>query len=325
MACLKCGSDWVTKKGKDRLSCPECCKQSRHKARALGLIPSSEIKSCQRCANQFEAVGANAIARAKFCRECKGEARKEYLRDRLHRIKHGGHVPNAVPEKARGNCEWCQGKLRKSQTKYCCPSCFHAARSAGVQPWDRSNQEQAAIDKSVLQCQPSKKPMHALLTSMHSFLRKVRRLARFAAIRWRPCKECGLSSERRICSSECQIAWDNKRKVRRRAAKKAYNKVAGRHFKQRAKRFGVRYIRFAKSMIYERDGYICQLCRKPVLQTVKYNAADGKIHMRSPTIDHIIPLSKGGNHEPPNCQTACFECNSKKGNRRAGQLRLAID
>ena len=35
------------------------------------------------------------------------------------------------------------------------------------------------------------------------------------------------------------------------------------------------------------------------------------------TIDHIIPLSKGGKHEPANVQALCRPCNSRKGNKLA--------
>lgn len=34
-----------------------------------------------------------------------------------------------------------------------------------------------------------------------------------------------------------------------------------------------------------------------------------------PTIDHVIPLSKGGTHTKDNIVLACKSCNSKKGNR----------
>lgn len=31
------------------------------------------------------------------------------------------------------------------------------------------------------------------------------------------------------------------------------------------------------------------------------------------TVDHTIPVSKGGEHSPHNVVPACIECNSKKG------------
>lgn len=34
-----------------------------------------------------------------------------------------------------------------------------------------------------------------------------------------------------------------------------------------------------------------------------------------PTIDHVVPLSKGGGNTLDNLVIACFECNKKKGDR----------
>lgn len=71
--------------------------------------------------------------------------------------------------------------------------------------------------------------------------------------------------------------------------------------------------------IYERDGYRCQLCRKPVKRDATVP------HPKAPVLDHIIPLSKGGTHEPANVQLAHFMCNSIKSDNIGGagdQLRL---
>ena len=54
--------------------------------------------------------------------------------------------------------------------------------------------------------------------------------------------------------------------------------------------------------IYERDGYRCCKC----------GASDAFVKLE---IDHIVPISKGGQSTYDNLQTLCHKCNVEKGNR----------
>lgn len=63
--------------------------------------------------------------------------------------------------------------------------------------------------------------------------------------------------------------------------------------------------------IYERDSGICGICKKPIA-------------FEEISLDHIMPISRGGTHEPNNVQIAHMPCNSRKGNRWFGQLRLLL-
>jgi hypothetical protein len=60
------------------------------------------------------------------------------------------------------------------------------------------------------------------------------------------------------------------------------------------------------STLIRRDVGVCQICNKSVdlTATVPDDLA--------PTVDHVIPLSKGGEHSYANCQLAHFLCNSYK-------------
>lgn len=62
--------------------------------------------------------------------------------------------------------------------------------------------------------------------------------------------------------------------------------------------------------IYERDGYICQLCFEPVDMESRNNTKYG------PSLDHILPRSMGGTHESDNLRLAHRSCNSVRGAAR---------
>lgn len=59
--------------------------------------------------------------------------------------------------------------------------------------------------------------------------------------------------------------------------------------------------------VRERDGDGCALCFDPIDFSLAFP------HPLSKSVDHIIPLSKGGPHDPSNCQLAHLICNTAKG------------
>ena len=54
-----------------------------------------------------------------------------------------------------------------------------------------------------------------------------------------------------------------------------------------------------RKYVFQRDKYQCQSCGKTKLETQL-------------TIDHIIPLARGGSNDISNLHTLCFTCNQKK-------------
>jgi 5-methylcytosine-specific restriction endonuclease McrA len=69
--------------------------------------------------------------------------------------------------------------------------------------------------------------------------------------------------------------------------------------------------------IFERDGWRCHLCGGRVDPEVDRRHPDGA------TIDHLVPISLGGDDEPANVATAHWKCNRDKGTRAVGE-QLAL-
>lgn len=110
------------------------------------------------------------------------------------------------------------------------------------------------------------------------------------------CKECD-----RVIITEC----GNKASIFCSiACQEKYGKQVYKKHRKEQMRFAYRTpVSFKK--IYLRDKGVCKICEMPVL-------FDKSSHKWAATIDHIIPLSKGGTHEPSNCQLAHRLCNSVK-------------
>ena len=75
---------------------------------------------------------------------------------------------------------------------------------------------------------------------------------------------------------------------------------------RRALKCKTSYEPISEKIVYFRDGWKCQICHKSVDN--KFNWPDSM----SPSLDHIIPLSKGGTHTYNNVQLAHLTCNLSK-------------
>lgn len=69
--------------------------------------------------------------------------------------------------------------------------------------------------------------------------------------------------------------------------------------------------------IFERDGWTCHICGDPVDRNAEVP------DLAAPTLDHVIPLARGGRHTETNIKTAHFYCNSVKSDLEEGWSAVA--
>lgn len=93
-------------------------------------------------------------------------------------------------------------------------------------------------------------------------------------------------------------------------------------FRARAHLYGVPYTHVSRKAIFRRDGWRCQLCGRKVKRVSRRSKNTGRLHPRTASLDHIVPMRRGGPHQEANCQCACLECNVRKKARMIGQRRL---
>ena len=117
------------------------------------------------------------------------------------------------------------------------------------------------------------------------------------------CGECtkgssGVGRNKKYCSKACYKKSDvwmkNKRVTRqRRNARKRMAHVES----------------VDPIIVFKRDNWRCAYCKCKVIRS------NGGYEHRAATMDHVVPISKGGPHTYENIVTACQQCNNKKSNK----------
>ena len=106
-------------------------------------------------------------------------------------------------------------------------------------------------------------------------------------------------------------------KLRKRRYRKKYAaKIMVQNRKRLALKMSVRHEDYVDNYIFERDGWICGICGRKINRRLK------NPNPFSVSIDHIIPLSKGGDDSPTNVQAAHLRCNMSKNNKIIYKCKL---
>lgn len=119
------------------------------------------------------------------------------------------------------------------------------------------------------------------------------------------CKHCGTSFVKVKPNGREPSICESCRTAQRRLAQKKERRA------RRARLRGAECGDVDPLVVFERDGWLCGIRGIPTDPTAKVP------NFFTPTIDHILPLARGGEHSYENVQCAHFICNSYEGAKDA--------
>lgn len=196
--------------------------------------------------------------------------------------------------------------------------CSHSCKQAAYEKRKRVAQPKKAGRKKLPRkaCEYCGKPVKNLRAKYYCSQECATKATQGPKPEPRACERCGQEftpsksqRSRTVCPRCAWLEWKESNP----------NKAAQTKARCRAKRRGDgKADKIDPIAVFERDGWICGICGKKVNRRLKYP------HPRSVSLDHIIPLSRGGKHTLSNVQCAHFICNCKKHTSDGGQLRLGL-
>jgi len=125
------------------------------------------------------------------------------------------------------------------------------------------------------------------------------------------CPQCGKRKERHRIRCDACIKANAKASHARRGRDKG-------NYRKRARYYGVPYEPISRIQVFERDNWRCHICGRKTLRSAR------SWHPRAATLDHLIPMAKGGPHLYANVACACHLCNSVKGDRAMDDQLLLL-
>jgi len=197
----------------------------------------------------------------------------------------GGHAK--VVDRTKQICENCEGEFKGRKTRFCSKPCR-----------EQSHHKNGRIPPR--RCKTCSTVFyHRTEKTFCSDECKTRAWSR-------TCKDCGVQfTQKRNCSGKCKAC--------RRRDK---NRASSVRLRVRRGKVAIAVVRISVHDCWERDGGKCQICLKRIDLSVKWP------HRNSMSVDHIVPLSKGGTDEAANVRAAHLGCNSRRGNKQGVQKRL---
>lgn len=235
--------------------------------------------------------GSNYSSRYSSTKFCSDKCRCKYNK------KHRGHEQV---------CKHCNAVFKSYKKRSCCShECLtlrrKQAHQASVKKQRSSNPLRKKILKQVIKPKTSLRVVHI-----------------------KECKQCGslfgTTKQGGVCFCSVKCRKRNKNKVREFTKERK---------KIRAIKNGGFDSSISSEKLFKRDNGICYICK------CNCNYNDYKIIDSAfvtgdsfPTIEHVVPISKGGTHTWNNVMLACMKCNTNKGtqliNEAEEQLKFFV-
>lgn len=262
---------------------------------ACEAIPAS-AKRCEGCENTFHLI-----------RLGKGQSTKRYCSDACQRREYARRYRSS----SEFICQQCGAGFRpkrNDRTSYCSRQCSFEAKR------ERAAKRECPVCSTAFMVRPGKKKKFCSATCRTSG-----RMSMLPRVKVRHCA-CGsvIEKNKHRCYA-CKTERDRQRQRNKRTpeSRRRHRAKYGKSWRKKARHYGVPYEPINITAVFERDRWHCQLCGCKTPQSKRGLYADDA----APTLDHIVPISKGGPHLYANVQCACRKCNTMKGNKRAiGQL-----
>lgn len=265
------------------------------------------MRECQHCSKEFE-PNKNG-ARYKYCsEECFKEERRKRNRESMRKA-------NPPKPDVTIKCEWC-GLLHivpprtAHQARFCSDDCrdtWWSREVYGHRPREEVNQERKIKrikrERKLNKVRERKRAIRSLGYTL-KLVAKEKRVKELT----RACDECGETfydpnPVPLTCSKEC--------------SKKRRNRLGRLYMNDRYNKDNLIDKDITLEKLYKRDKGICYICGD------KCNYNDNEITKEGyfiaggtyPSIDHVIPISKGGKHSWNNVKLAHCYCNTIKSDR----------
>ena len=351
VACTVCGRGIPQKAasvGRRRKVCSKECRKLRKAKKP------TQNRACLRCGKDFASANRSKYCtdecrypkrpKTMPCEACGKSFRQRYSGGRFCSVRCSATL-NAERNRRRAKirqCLCCEKAFRKkfngkNEGKFCSRECAFRARRLKMKCAERPLEVASKLSSWFLSwgddrwpvtsvCQPCGGSFVSQRNENDAVLSECRR-CRDAAAREsrRKCSECGgeIKKGRQFCDKCADKRKRSARNKNRRAHRKRHGHATT--FRKRCRKYGAPYTSVCKEAVMSRGKWKCQLCGVKLLRSFATIVGTRTPHPRSPTIDHIVPLSFGPSspgHVLDNCQAACWQCNWQRGVEDANSFAL---